>query len=467
MKKTITILVLFLSFMAVVIVHGNEKFLSGALDEDEAIKDLSTRITEIKDKQKESNVFTKTEIKKSEDTIQRVNKVRDENIGNAIANLKKTVDHKNKDKEELGAYYDNARDEYQKAVKKMNVIYDNQVKELIDKQDTQALYERQKKLLNETKEFQTDLNQKNNKAGEDDLDKVAGMSIEQEEIKKLCEVSSLQLKMDQSSKSLKSLELPVAIKIMQEILDEMKKDLNLTDPDSENSQGVDPDELQKKIDEIESQLKKNLDDDSKKLSDEERQDIAIDLSKLANEIEDGDQGGSQDPPEAGDQGDPKPPEGGDQGDEKPPEAGDQGDKKPPEGGEKGDPKPPEGGEPGDPKPQDGGGPADDIQQAMLNVLKKDDAKALQNLQQAQKGLQQMAKGKPSPIPGEPGEDSQGESKPKEGGELYGQRLDQQEGSDWKASLPPKERAALLAIQKAKYSTDLEMTIRKYFKELAK
>ena len=82
----------------------------------------------------------------------------------------------------------------------------------------------------------------------------------------------------------------------------------------------------------------------------------------------------------------------------------------------------------------------------------------------------MAKGKkpPPPPPNQPpGTETNGESKPQVRGALYGKKNENVKGSGWKAALPLKERAALLAAQKAKYSPDMELSVRKYFKELAK
>lgn len=426
------IIIFVTSLLFVNLASGNEKFLSGALDEDKAIKELNNRMTEIKDKQEDSNVFSKGEIKNTKDTIDRIEKVRDENIGGAINNLRKTVEEK---KQNLGQYYDNARKEYDKAVKKMNVIYEKQVKELLEKQDSRLLYERQKKLYEETQGLHQQLMAKNNTTNEKDLDLVAGMSEEQLAIKQLTENNSLQQKMDQANGGLKSLDFPLAIKKMEEILALLKQDIDADMPDK-GDQG-DLEEILDKISKIEEQLNNSINNQG--VSDEDRQDIAVNISEIDQNVNNN-QGGEQ--------------PNSDQ---------------PLQGSEPGKP---EAGEPGAPTP------GDSLQQAILNVLKKEDQAALNNLQAAKSALKQQTPsqpGQPEP-PGQPGEpqpntppgmDSQSEAKPTNHGPLYGQRNKEGEGSDWKAKLPEKERAALLAIQKAKFTPDLELAVRKYFKELSK
>lgn len=446
MKRVMLIFVGTLLFMGFANVYGNEKFLTGALDEDKAMQELGSRIAEIKGKQEESNVFSKGEIKSSAETIERIEKVREDNIGGAIVNLKKTVEDS---KENKGKYYDGARDEFEKAVKNMNVIYDKQVKGLMDKKDARELYEKQKQLLDALKDFQEELNKKNNKIEEGDLDKASEMSEKQEEIIEELDKSDIRKKMKDADEDIKNMKIPDAIKKQQEIVDQLKKDVDANNPESDSSQGKNTDEMEKKISEMEQKLQDGLNDPSKGMTDEQRQEMALQMSELAQDMKN---------------------QGGDQGEQQKPEGGDQGEQKKPEGGQ------------GEQKPQPGG-PGENMEQAMMDVLQKQDQQALAQLEAAKQAMQQMAQaGKPGkPMPGQPGQPmpgqpmpgqppgmtSQGESKPKEQDSLYGQRNEIAATSDWKATLPAKERAALLAAQKAKYTSDMELSVRKYFKELAK
>lgn len=297
MKMNFVLIGVVLLFLNIPSLFGNEKFLSGALDEDKAMKELNNRMTEIKDKQKGSNVFSKKEIKKTQNTIERIDKVRNENIGGAINKLKKTVEDKNTDKD-LGKYYDGAKNEYDKAARKMHVIMEKQIKDLVEKRDEIDLFQRQKKLFEETKAFNQDLVTKNKKANEKDLDDVAAMSEKQVAIRQETEHKILVKLMTEANNGLQGMNFPTAIQKMREILDIWAKQLNMDD-----SQGSDNDEALKKIKDFENKL-----ENSQGMSDENWQDLAVEISELGQSLDsDGDDQNQQNPeggeqPEQGDQG---------------------------------------------------------------------------------------------------------------------------------------------------------------------
>ena len=83
MKKVITIIGIVITLLSVA-VNGATDFLSDALNIDQGMKALNEKISAFKDKQEESNVFSKKSLKVSSDTMKRIEQTRTENIANAI-----------------------------------------------------------------------------------------------------------------------------------------------------------------------------------------------------------------------------------------------------------------------------------------------------------------------------------------------------------------------------------------------
>ena len=407
--NTLHKLLLYSLLLIVFKLNATEKFLSGALDEDKALKEIEFRINAIKEKQEESNVFSTGEIKVTTDTVASIEKVRNENIGTAITNLEKTIENNTENKRQ---YYDNAQDEYEKAIKNMDNIYNKQVKDLIDKQGNYELLKKQKQLLDDMKEFQKKMNQKENLVSEKDLDKIVEISEKQDELKEETGEKTLKKMMEEASEYMKNMKIPQTIAKQEEILEIMKENIDSELPKNDESKEADMEKMEQQISEMEQKLEDST-NGKKPMTNEERQDLAMDMSEMAEKMKQ--ENGKSEKKEAE--------------------------------------------------------PAGKMEEAMMNVLQENDKQALNALKEAQKTMQEQIaknkKGKEKKKSVEVANISDKESKNTADGSFNGEKNQGVSGSDWTASLPAKERAALLAAHKANFSQDMELPVRKYFKELAK
>ena len=148
MKKVITILVL---NMITLPLFASVELRDEAITENKVLTVISKRFDELKSKQIDSNVFSDGDIKESQEVIDAISTIKEENIKDVISALEETVSTRSatvRAKE-----YRNAQNEYGLAVSRLNGISKEKSARLKVTSQKNELLEKQKELLKDLIKF--------------------------------------------------------------------------------------------------------------------------------------------------------------------------------------------------------------------------------------------------------------------------------------------------------------------------
>lgn len=410
MKKRSFFLFLFPAASIIVNLSASDKLSREAATEEKTLGEISSRIKDIMEKQQESNVFTTKEVLQTDKKSESVDSAKNEDLKIIIESLMKTA--ANETKESKHKYYNTARDEYGEAIEKLSKLFESEkLKKTMEKRQ---LLEKQKELLNETKEFEEKLKQKDKLTGED-LEQFAELAEKEEDLKNEFpdkkDSPNLEKKMDDVIDSLQNMDLEEAKKSQEEIINDLEDAIK---NDMENGQSEmadrldDINQMEEDLIKMEQQLTDSLKQNSP-LDSEERQEMAMDMNQLSEKMKDLAEEETSNMNEA----------------------------------------------------------SEEMNDAVENLMAQQDKQALENVQDALHELKkekEMLSQKTEDEPQNPHESD----KPQDDEKIKDVKKNQLGGGeDWKAKLPENERMALLAARKAKFNPEMEETVKRYFIELAK
>jgi len=411
-----------------------------AVVEDKTLGEVSTRIKEINEKQIESNIYSDKEISSTKKNAEDIDLVKNEKLKKVIDSLEKTVSNGISDENKKGLY-GNAKSGYEESVNILEKITSKKLEELMENRE---MLEKQKELLKETQGLKNDMKNKD-KMTDKDIDKMAESAEKQENLKNQAQ-EDLKNKMEKATEALKNMDLPKAEQAQQEIVKDLEKKIN-DETQNENAQNAeqmnDMQQMMQQLSDIQQQLQnqpQNQQDQQnaqnqqqqnqqqqqqnqqQPMTDQQRQDMAMKMDAVAEQMK-------QDGMEEGQK---------------------------------------------------------DMNKATEEALAKDDKGALSDVKKAMDGLQkamaQAQQGKPQPgqpqpgqpqpsqTPVKPEEKQANDSKEHQSSDAAVEAVQKNNGGredEWRAKLPEKERDALLAARKAKYTQKMEESVKRYFVGLAK
>ncbi len=407
-----TYVALFIAFCAVVS-YSSDMLMKEAVVEDKTLGEVSTRIKEIKEKQIESNIYSENEISSTKRNSEEIDLVKNEKLKKVIDSLEKTVTSGINDETRKGMY-GNARKGYQESVEILEKFASEKLEKL---KENRELLEKQKELLKETQGLKSEM-QKKDKMTEKDIDKMAEAAEKQENLRNQSP-EEMKNKMDKATEALKNMDLDKAQQAQQEIVKDLEKKIN-EETQNENAQNADAlndmQQMMQQLSDMQQQLQQQDQQGQKQqaMNDQQRQDMAMKMDAVAEQMKkDGMEQGKQ-----------------------------------------------------------------EMNKATENTLNKQEKQALQNVNNAMQSLQkemeakqsQMAQKSQKSQKAKPQEKKAEDSKESEPG---GSQLEEvkragsSQEEEWRAKLPEKERDALLAARKAKYTQKMEEPVKRYFVELAK